>query len=61
MFLKHLTVFKPQIYKSNGDNLLRRYCSATRNIKIGNVAFEKTPKSKNPEYVPKKFSKSMIL
>lgn len=57
MFLKHFSAFNPAIRSLSTSHYVRKYCSERRNIKIGNVAFEKTIKSKNPEYVPKKFSK----
>lgn len=56
MIFKHLSAFKSSVNSISTSNFLRRYCSEVRNIKIGNVTFEKSPKTKNPEYVPKKFS-----
>ena len=58
MILKHLKEFK---FITNNSNYLRRYCSNSRSIKIDGVSFEKVVKSKNPEFVPKKYGNSLNL
>jgi hypothetical protein len=61
MIFKHLSAFKSSVNIISTSNILKRYCSDVRSIKIGDVTFEKTPKTKNPEYVPKKFSELMEI
>lgn len=61
MNLRRLSALKANYGNFSLINVIRRCHSDGRQIKIGNVNFEKSVSSKNPEYVPKKFSKFLFL